>query len=185
VERRLVKLFVAICLPREIAIPLASFRDAYLGAAHGVRWTDRDDLHITLKFLGQQNPKSETAIAAELSCISLSHVDVTLRGAGRFVDVGVVFAEVSLSPALRKLQNAVEQKALGLDIPLSERSYRPHISIARVRNYADRRKVLDQMAFSLDEYCKRLPCQSFKATEFTLFQSLAGHYKPLRTFQLS
>lgn len=183
-----VKMFVGISVPRDIANSLGSFRDAHFLTLQGVRWTDNRDLHITLKYLGPQTASSAKLIVEGLANISQSPVDIAPKDCGIFEDVGVLFISIVPAPGLMRLQTAVDQVAIANGVSPSEHPYSPHISIARLSKELIGRKspkaLFDQMPAQLGEFCRRLPRHHFRATEMTLFESVAGHYGVLQNFRL-
>jgi 2'-5' RNA ligase len=187
-DKALVKMFVGIRVPMDIANLLGGFREAHFHAHQGVRWTENNDLHITLKYLGAQTALSAKLIVEGLDNISQSPVDISLNGSGIFEDVGVFFISVLPSPELMRLQAAVDQVALANGVSPSEHAYNPHISIARLSQELIGRgssiALFNQMPSLLREFCQRLPHRHFRATEMTLFESVVGRYRVLRSFRL-
>jgi 2'-5' RNA ligase len=182
------KMFVGIRVPTDIATSLASFRSNYPDDLPGVRWTDADDLHITLKYLGRQTTQAATSITDGLANISQPPVEIALNGAGVFEDVGVLFISIATAPALMRLQQAVDQVALGYGVSRSEHSYRPHISIARFDTtnvVPDPTSEFDRMSLHLGEFCQGLPNRHFRATEIVLYDSVSGHYRERFNLQLN
>lgn len=183
-----VKMFVGIRVPIDIATSLGDFRDTHFHTLQGLRWTDTDDLHITLKYLGPETASSAKVIAEELANISQSPVDITLSGGGVFEDVGVLFISIVPALVLMQLQTAVDEVALAHGVPPSQHPYTPHISIGRINEAliapTSLKTNFHQMSVQLDEFCQRLPRHHFRSTEMSLFQSVSGHYEVLRSFQL-
>jgi 2'-5' RNA ligase len=75
-DKALVKMFVGIRVPMDLADLLGGFREAHFHAHQGVRWIENDDLHITLKYLGPQTALSAKLIVEGLDNISQSPVDI-------------------------------------------------------------------------------------------------------------
>lgn len=183
-----IKMFVGIRVPVDIAASLAEFRNVYSAEFPGVRWTDTDDLHITLKYLGPQTAQVAASITDGLNKISQPTVEIVLSGAGVFKDVGVLFISIVSAPVLMQLQQSVDQVALANGVARSEYPYRPHISIARfdieINAPKSATEFFDRISRQLDEFCQRLPRCHFRATEIKLFESASGHYSELSNFEL-
>ena len=100
------RLFVAIRPP-------APVRDALLDAMDerpGVRWQDEDQLHLTLAFLGEVDPRVEQDLVDSLAAIRLPPFEVTIRGVGHFEHKGVpstLWAGLAPSEPLARLQARV------------------------------------------------------------------------------
>lgn len=187
-DKASIKMFVGIRVPIDMANLLGGFREADCHAHEGVRWTENNDLHITLKYLGPQTALSAKLIVEGLDNISQAPVDISLNGSGIFEDVGVFFISVLPTPELMRLQAAVDQVALANGVSHSEHAYNPHISIARLSpeliGRGSSMAFFNQMPSLLREFCQRLPHRHFRATEMTLFESVVGRYRVLRSFRL-
>lgn len=91
-----------------------------------------EQLHLTLHFLGQCNPKQQASLLNQLDHLSLPGFELVLDQLGCFSRAGVVWLGPSTPPpALMSLAEAVELKcrALGLDKP--HKAYRPHVTLFR------------------------------------------------------
>lgn len=180
-------MFVAIRPSVDLANSLNNFRLTYHNPPRNLQWVDRDNLHVTLRYLGSQTPSVAASITDGLERICKSPVDVRLDGADIFEDVGVLFLRILPTPDLMKLQESVDQIAIENSVSPSEHRYRPHISIARLRReseHALRTPLLSRMLPRLSKFCQQLPCQQFRVSEVTLFESFEGRYSELRTFVL-
>jgi len=187
-DEALIKMFVGIQIPSDIASAIASFRDAHTKGLDGTQWISASNLHITLRFLGPQTIQSANMIAERLANISFSPIVITLVDGGVFDDVGVLFVRVLAVPKLMALQASVDQVALMSGVPPAQHPYTPHISMARFSETLTERRspkaVFHQAVLHLGEFCQRPPIHSFRAREMSLFTSVGGSYNVLRSFWL-
>lgn len=149
-----IRSFIAIELPREIKLAIASLQDK-LKASGGapVRWVDPDNIHLTLKFLGDIDTGITGRIAAALeeAARGTHPFKVEVSGLGVFPNprrVQVVW--VGLTGELEKLgqlQKRIEDGLVPLGFPAEGRAFTPHLTLARVRDYAgpDERQKLGQL----------------------------------------
>jgi 2'-5' RNA ligase len=129
-----VRLFVALVPPADARAELATAVDAVLpGAPVVLRWTPREQWHLTLAFLG--NVSAELLPAVHGACAVAVHGrcagPLRIAGAGRFTD-RVLWAGLDGDLALlvdlaRRLAAAL--RAAGIDV--DDRPYRPHLTLAR------------------------------------------------------
>ena len=132
------RLFVAINLPDELRAALVDATAALRHAAPSVRWTPRERLHITVKFLGEQPQESVDALAATLTEVAGRHrpMDLALAAIGAFPNfrrARVVWIGVEPSPRLELLYHDVEIACERLGYEIEGRVFRPHVTIGRVR----------------------------------------------------
>jgi 2'-5' RNA ligase len=142
------RLFVAVELAPGVIEALSSFaallRQAASAAAPAARisWVEPAQLHVTVRFIGEVNETRADAIAAALQPGLLAPAfDMAVAGAGAFPPRGaprVLWA--GIEPAGAQMLAAVEQEvserldSCGLE--REQHPYRPHVTIARVREAA-------------------------------------------------
>ncbi len=74
------RLFVAIALPADLRARLAGLQQGLPAA----RWVDPDNLHLTLRFIGEADGDQAQDLDAALSRVRAARFAVTLAGSGRF-----------------------------------------------------------------------------------------------------
>lgn len=135
------RLFIAINPPeavrRLIHDGTASLRDAGLPA----RWVDTDQIHLTLKFLGevreQRLPSLEEALREAAS--GSSPFELGLRGIGAFPSLRrprVIWLGVEATLPLRALKHDIEHAYAQLGIARESRAFHPHFTLGRARDRA-------------------------------------------------
>jgi 2'-5' RNA ligase len=116
------------------------------------RWTDRAQWHLTLAFLGEVGDDVVPGLKARLARVARRAAPLQLRvqGGGGFGSArsarvlwGGVRGDVD---QLRRLAGSVGAAArrVGIDVP--DRPYRPHLTLARLREPADVRPVVEWLA---------------------------------------
>jgi 2'-5' RNA ligase len=124
------RLFVAIRPPPAIRTTLL---DAMEGVG-GARWQDEDQLHLTLKFIGEVDRHVTSDIIAALGSIHHPPFEIGLNGVGSFERRGKGSLWVGIAPhdELKTLQKKVDQACLRVGVPPETRAFLPHITVARV-----------------------------------------------------
>ncbi len=136
------RLFTAIEIPQEVGSGLTLLR----GGISGARWIDPEFYHVTLRFVGDVDDALARDIAQMLGQVRRKAFDLVLDGLDQFGGhkPRAVFASVKPNPALLELQAEHERimQRLGLS---PERTYKPHVTLARLRD-ASTRQVADYLA---------------------------------------
>jgi 2'-5' RNA ligase len=119
----------------EIPAPLADRMSYLRGGLPGARWIDRENYHLTLRFIGDVDMHVADEVAAELARVrrqafTLRLGDVGILGTKRPHAI-VVRAEPS--PALIELQAEHERIMQRIGLPPESRKYTPHVTLARLR----------------------------------------------------
>ncbi len=128
----MLRLFAAIAVPWDIAQGLAEHQTGLNGA----RWRTDEQLHITLRFIGDTAENRAADLDAELSAIAIAPFDLELTGVGHFgeaVDIHAIWAGVAENAALTRLQKRCESAARRAGIEDDTRLYRPHVTLAYLR----------------------------------------------------
>ena len=131
------RLFLAIELSNDVRGHLVAARQRLEAGLPKIAYTRAENLHLTLKFLGDVEEKKLEAINTSLAMIRSSAIE--LRGAG--IDcfpsrgpIRIVAARLEGSVApLRALVERIEQRCRFLGFEKEQRAYRPHVTLGRAR----------------------------------------------------
>ena len=129
----MIRLFAAIAIPDEIAAGLIRRQRGLPGA----RWRPIEALHITLRFFGQVSEAKADDIDAELARVAGDRLSLALEGVGSFQEgetIRAVWAGVGENPALRTLAARCEIAARRAGLKPERRSWRPHVTLAYLRD---------------------------------------------------
>jgi RNA 2',3'-cyclic 3'-phosphodiesterase len=106
-----------------------------------VRWVKSEQLHLTLKFLGDvsRDRLDELAAALQRACAGIPPFQLRLEGAGCFPhqkNPRVVWIGIggTLEP-LRKLQEQIDHETPSFGDHTEARAFQPHLTIGRVRAF--------------------------------------------------
>jgi 2'-5' RNA ligase len=132
------RLFVAIALPERLRAALHDIGRRARGTLHFHKWTHEDDIHLTLKFLGETPAAKADAVHAALQAASgggLTPFELSVAAIGVFgppAKPTVLWAGVQgeLQP-LAEVQRQIEAAATSLGYEPEPRAYRPHLTLAR------------------------------------------------------
>lgn len=125
------RLFVGLELPEMVRMRLGLVR----GPLPGAKWIEPDDLHLTLRFVGDvDNPQADELVGF-LDGIEVAPFEIMIREVGAFGgrDPRVVWAGVEAGPELDALQRAVERACRSAGVAPEPRSFKAHITLARLK----------------------------------------------------
>jgi 2'-5' RNA ligase len=129
------RLFVAIRPPHQVR----SLLIATMGGISGARWQNDDQLHLTLRFIGEVDRHLAGDILAALGSIHHPRFELSLNGIGTFDRRGhpdAVWAGVAPHAPLKALHKKVDQAIARVGVAPDERAYLPHITLARLKRGA-------------------------------------------------
>jgi 2'-5' RNA ligase len=127
------RLFIALDIDDVIRERIVRFVEAVSGFAPDARWARPESLHVTLKFIGEQPEPMLEEIKRALGTVA-GAVTLQFRGYGFFPTTKaprVFWIGIDSGPELATLAAAVDQRTSRLGIPKEERSFSPHLTLAR------------------------------------------------------
>ena len=130
-------------MPRLFAAirPPASVRDTLPGlmsGVPGVRWQSDEQIHLTLRFMGEVDRHVAEDLAAALESIRFAPFELRVAGVGSFARrrEGTLWAGVERSEPLLHLQKKIERATTAAGLPPEGRAFHPHLTLARFRGGA-------------------------------------------------
>ena len=174
------RLFVAIRPPRYI-------RDLLIDAMDDTpdfRWQDEEQLHLTLRFVGEVERPVADDLADALARVRSRPFDIRVKGVGRFEqrNSGALWAGLEPKEPLAALAAKVERTCVGIGLKPERRAFHPHITLARWKGRRTRE------AADFLERRRGLASDPFAVGEFILFESRLGrhgaHYEAAASYPL-
>jgi 2'-5' RNA ligase len=167
------RLFVAIRPPRSVRDRLAGL----MGGVRGARWQAEDQLHLTLRFIGEVDRHKAADLHAALGAVRHPSFEVAIGGLRSFERRGeatTLWAGVTPHAPLKALHKKVDQACLLAGVEPDRRAYLPHITLARLGRAAG-------PLHSLLESAGGLTGEPFLVNEFGLYESELTPGGPIHT----
>ncbi len=150
-----------------------------------INWVAHENYHVTLRFLGDTPDQLVWSVSCMLRqipgtfCISVGRIE----GLGIFKQnrvPSVLYAHLTGIPLLDEIAGFVENRIQAMGFQAETRSYKPHLTLARIRNLKDGRhfsRVVEKLS---PFFSHEVTIEKVIYYESTL--SPAGpEYKPLET----
>ncbi|HEX4693103.1 RNA 2',3'-cyclic phosphodiesterase [Sphingomonas sp.] len=177
------RLFVALRPPPAIRDALA----LVMGGVPAARWQDDDQLHLTLRYIGEVERPVAEDVALALGQLHGPAPVVALAGVGAFDKQGRVdtlWAGVAPHDALATLHKKVDQALVRIGLAPERRAYLPHITLARLPRSAG----VDPAIARWQAEHAALASAPFQLDAMILYESHLGrdraHYAPVARFPL-
>ena len=174
------RLFVAIRPPEDI-------RDLLIDAMDDspeLRWVGDEQLHLTLRFIGEVERPLADDIAHALHRVRAERFELRIDGVGRFNqrNGGALWAGVHPKAPVAALAAKIDRACVAAGIEPERRAFHPHITLARWnRRSAD-------AADAFVERNRGLASEPFAVDRFILFESRLSrhgpHYEEVAEFAL-
>jgi RNA 2',3'-cyclic 3'-phosphodiesterase len=131
------RLFLAIELPDDVREHLARVQERVRESAGKASYPRAENLHVTLKFLGETRDKDLPPLCESLAKVSGGSIELTPTGIECFPEKGpvrvITAAMGGSADALAALHKSIEQRCHFLGFDRERRKYRPHVTLARAR----------------------------------------------------
>ena len=152
------RLFVAIRPPEPI-------RDVLIDAMEDspdFRWQDEEQLHLTLRFIGEVERPVADDLADALSRVGTSSFQLRIAGVGRFEQMssGALWAGVEPKAPVAALAAKIERICQLVGLVPERRTFHPHITLARwkgrraneIQNFLERGRDLSSSPFDVRDF---------------------------------
>jgi 2'-5' RNA ligase len=162
------RLFVALPLPDPVRRQLGLL----CAGLPGARWVRPENLHITLRFLGELSGGEMDDIDAALSGISAPRFTLQLSGVGHFGSgskLRAVWAGAAREPALLHLRDKIESAVVRAGVEPDRQKYLPHVTLTRSKG-APVPKLQEFLA--IHSLFRSVP---WEVTHFSLYSSFLAH----------
>lgn len=183
------RVFVAVDLPERLRAELGELVSDLRDPGADVRWVDPDQMHLTLKFLGDTEPDEIEAVdqALRRAAGPVPPTGCRLQGVGSFPHLRrprVIWAGVEPEgEGLSELHEGIEGELVGLGFAREKRRFHPHVTLGRVKGGGGK----EELAAAVESR-EELELGRFTVDEFQLYESElspeGARYTVLSTYRL-
>ena len=115
-----------------------------------VRWTRPDNIHLTLKFLGDIEEGKADIIAERIEAICKGRLafKLSVSGTGVFPNSRsprVLWAGIELNDEIIAFQKGIEEAMASLGFEPEKRRFSPHLTLGRFRSSRAKQALLDKL----------------------------------------
>jgi 2'-5' RNA ligase len=181
------RLFYGIQLEEELKdylFDLILHFQSYIPA--GVKWVEKENLHLTFQFVGQVKPNQLAEVEASFkssitSCneekFQLKSVELLPNNQPHLIWISLDSKNEDFADATKKLRYLLKQQGFNLD----NNDFRPHITLGRIKNNLMKAQIEFIQKTELEK-------QEFNVNKITLFESnltkKGANYRVLKTYNL-
>lgn len=182
--------FIAIPIPEPVTAFMQQIQSQLQARRLDCRWPAAENIHLTLKFLGDIEPTQVIDIADRMDAIATRHPPFWLRtgGVGAFPNLRrarVLWVGLAGDvDRLRHLQTALDSGLAADGFDRASRDFRPHLTVGRSRRRIQANAIEKALASLQD-----LAADPFRVNQMVLFQSIlkpsGAAYKRLHSTRLA
>lgn len=168
--------FIAIELPKAIRESLNSLQEQLKTSGAEVKWVEPQNIHLTLRFLGEANDKKLDMVirALEETAKDRNSFYIRLSSIGAFPKINfprIIWVGIDKGEAeAAEIARALEKEIAKVGIPPEDRPFSSHITIGRVKSSLNRSRLIDNLT-TLGSGLFGQENPEFLVTKITLFKS--------------
>jgi 2'-5' RNA ligase len=175
-----IRTFLAIELPQKAIEKLADFQLTCLkNQSKNIKYVEKQNLHITLKFLGDSEEPKVRKLADSLTQMIFPKPSISVQGIGAFPNLifpKVLWAGLQFSPELTELFQSIEDFARRYEFKTEEKEFHPHITLARLK-----KNTTPEFNRWIKENKNTVFSEIFKPSDMILFESRLNSNGPIYT----
>lgn len=125
------RLFIAIDLPERIKDDITA---TYV-ALPGARWVDEENLHLTLRFIGDVPGDVADRIVPALRSVNGPSFSLKIKSVGFFPprrEPRILWTGIDNNEELMRLQARIERSLTSIGVDPDGRKFHPHVTVARL-----------------------------------------------------
>ncbi|UCH65926.1 MAG: RNA 2',3'-cyclic phosphodiesterase [Ignavibacterium sp.] len=156
----MIRLFTALLIPDEIKQQLLSTCYSLVENPEQYRWAGPDNIHLTLKFIGEVDEDLTEPIKDELAFTEeFEHFDCTISRFGFFFRDGepkILWARLNTDKRIHTLVEELNHRLSIFSIPVEKRRFKPHLTMLRLKQHPG------------EEFINKFKVHSFEKINFEL-----------------
>ena len=168
------RLFVSVDLPDDLAESVADLQAEFADAS-GLNFTDPEQAHITLKFLGEVGddriPDLERELAAAVDDADVDPFEARFGGLGVFPNLDYIsvvwFGTETGGEELTELHEAIEDRTTAMGFDAEDHEFTPHVTLARME-HAGGKELVQELVRERDPTIGEMRVDEVRLTESTL-----------------
>ena len=173
------RIFIACDIPENLKEQLEDFQESLKNETDKIKWVEKENLHLTMKFIGETDEKNIEKIKRPLSSVKFESFLTSVSDFGVFPVRGhirVVWMGLSPAGQINDLHEKIES---ALDFIGNEKDshFQPHITLGRAKYIEDKETFIKKV----NEIKKGFESEPFRIDRFVLKKSLLTSQGPIYT----
>jgi 2'-5' RNA ligase len=162
------RLFIAIEIPEDIKEYLTSIQEKIYMNSNKIRFVKKEQIHLTLKFLGEVQPNIAEEIKGSLKKITFNPFSVVLDNLDIFPNdsyIRVIWVGLKPEQPILELQKSIDGSLKKLF--KKEKNFKAHVTLARVKYIENKDNFINKLK-TIKVENKKIEISNFKLIKSTL-----------------
>lgn len=184
-----IRTFIAIAIPGDVRAKIAELQFTLKNAGGHVSWPKPENIHLTLKFLGDTDENLINEISNQLnqSVKSISQFKIAIKGVGAFPNLKyprvIWIGAESEGDQIRHLVSDIEDRIADLGFKKESRPFSAHLTLGRVKEVKGIEPIIERL-----QQTDNFEAGSFPVEEVRLIKSelhpTGAIYTTLKKFEI-
>lgn len=175
------RIFIGIKLDDAALEKIEKFLKPFKKIASPVKWTKRENLHITIKFIGDVPDENYSQMEKHLTeaDFNTGAIDLKITGCGKFGrgrDLNILWVGIQKNEKLEDMFDRIENTLEKSGIPKENRKFKPHITVARNKKSFNFKSFFEIIEENSDHFIAGL-----NVTHFQVYKSQLTPKGPIYT----
>ena len=162
------RLFIAIKIPEDIKEYISELQKQIDTANNKISLVNKDNIHLTLKFLGEVQPNDIETIKESLNNVKFKSFSVHLNDVYVFPNenyIRVIWIGLEPEENILELQKNIDESLKSLF--RKEKDFKPHLTLARVKYIEDKNNFINKLK-NIKIENKKIDISNFRLVKSTL-----------------
>ncbi len=141
------RLFIAFEIPEQVKDYVIGVEEKLKNRQDNITWVKKENMHLTLKFLGEVADSKVEAIKEALGSMKFEPFEASLSDIGAFPDFSymrVLWIGLEPHDKINAVQQQVEEKMKAVAFPRDDR-FHPHFTMARVKFIKHKAELMEKL----------------------------------------
>lgn len=165
-----IRAFVAIPIPASVIKYLSDLMKKFQKefSENSIKWVQPNNIHITLKFLGDISTSSVVKLDKQLQSKNFPPFTLVIDKVGAFPSIykpRVIWVGTTTNPILMEINDHVQSVTKFINVDEENKTFSPHLTIARIKpgirnesfeslkHLLVKNRNLDSLKFDINKYC--------------------------------
>lgn len=172
--------FLAIELSEAVKSALSGLQRNFRSCGADIRWVNPDNIHLTLKFLGEITEETVRDIVKlmTLICSRNNSFQLDIKGINVFPGLKsprVLWVGVEDLDSLNTLQQEIEEGTTSLGFKRENRKFKPHLTLGRFRSSKEKESIIKACSLRKEDVLGSVDVKSVSLMKSELNSSGARH----------
>ncbi len=167
------RLFIALDISEDVRREINSLIKRLKTHDTNIRWVRPENIHITIKFLGEVSTERVEGIKRAMSKVASGHqaFELIVRGTGVFPDFTrprVLWVGIEREALLEEIHREINEELAHLGFEPEDRAFRPHLTIGRVKSTRGLKPLLKDLRGYMDREFGKITVSEMVLVKSTL-----------------